>query len=289
MTAFSHQISINPSVTQDVANEIRFVNKLALPHSLERKIVYNQNQNRDVTLSTDKSFEHNQKDQQWLFKIENVVSFHWLHQENRVFYQLHTEGNEALLQYWLLHTFMPLYLSIEGKFELIHGAGVTINDQAVLFIAPSYAGKSTLTDYFIQQGHPMISDDRVGLYESDGEIRVVSSYPFHRPYRQMEDLGLAVSSFLEEEKDLHVIYVLAPVEEDQDVTFEPLLGIEKFKALQYNFDFELPLNKVKTFELIGRISALTAVYKVSIPRNLDKLSKVYDAICTHSLSLNKEN
>ncbi len=285
MRAFSHTLFIDTPIPSDTDKGLYFKKDTTLPDRLEHIIEYHQNQNRDVHLSTNDTFEYNHPGQQWLFTVNEVITFQWQSQHSTIRYKLHTQGNDALMQYWLLHTFLPLYLCIERRFELIHGAGVTINDKAVLFIAPSYAGKSTLTNFFIEQGHPMLSDDRLGLYEKEGGIQVVPSYPFHRPYRKMEDLGQPVRSFVNDEKSLHVIYVLKPAEPDHPVAFEPLSGIDKFTALQENFDFDLPLNKPATFELIGQISALVPVYRVYIPRNLAILSKVYEAICAHSESV----
>ncbi len=187
---------------------------------------------------------------------------------------------------------MPIYLTIENKYELIHAGGVEINKQAVLFIAPSFGGKSTLSNYFIQKQHAMLSDDRVALKEENETIMTVSSYPYHRPYRQTEDLGISVENFIKEKMPLHCIYVLQAVEAKHEINFVLLKGINKFKALQYNFDFNLPLNKANSFQLIAKIAAIVPVYKISIPWDLNRLEEVYQSICTHSkhvLNISKED
>lgn len=286
--AFSYKIYIDnlPLKNEENSQTSLFINKdINIPKSYDNILQYNQNQNREVSLSTNYDFFSNQKKQKWMFSIDSVVSFTWEKASNHIYYKLYEKGDNKLLQYWLLHTFLPLYLSIEGRYELIHAGGVEINNKPVLFIAPSFGGKSTLTDYFIKKDHVMVSDDRVGLKEINSIIFCSPSYPYHRPYRKMEDLGVQVKNFMNETKALHCIYVLEPVEKSAKIDFILLEGIEKFKALQYNFDINLPLNKASSFELIAKIAALVPIYKLYIPWDLKQLDHVYKAVCKHSQSL----
>jgi len=288
MQAFGHNITIDNIPIQPSIHTLPLLNiivKKDMPEFYEHILKYNQNQGREVFLSSDKNFNENRINQKWMFKVENIVTFIWEKDKNTIFYKLDEKGNEVLLRYWLLHTFLPIYLIIENKYELIHAGGVEIEGKPVLFIAPSFGGKSTLTDYFIQQQHPMVSDDRVALKEEDNQVIAVSSYPYHRPYRKMEDLGVYVENFMKEGKLLHCIYVLESVDAKDEIHFHLLKGIEKFKALQYNFDFNLPLNKASSFKLIGTMASYIPVYKISIPWNLNRLDEVYLAICEHTKQL----
>ncbi|MDF1880468.1 hypothetical protein JHD50_03975 [Sulfurimonas sp. MAG313] len=244
---------------------------------------YEQNQGREVSLSTDISFIKNVQNQKWVFEVKDIVSFYWEQSSYELYYYEGENGNATLSKYWFLHTFLPVFLSIEDKFELIHAGGVELKGKPVLFIAPSYGGKSTITDYFLKKGHIMVSDDRVGIYE-DTLIKTISSYPYHRPYRKMEDLGIKVENFMTTVKNLHIIYLLQRVNPLEKISFELLEGIETFKALQYNFDFILPLNKARSFELIAKIASKIEIYKLSVPWDLERLDEVYQEICKHSNS-----
>ena len=285
MQAFGHNITLDSTPTKSLNNKLPLLNIVSsenIPEFYEHILKYTQNQGREVFLSSNKNFDENRTEQKWMFKVEDVISFIWEKDNATIFYKLYKYGNDVLLKYWLLHTSLPIYLIIENKYELIHAGGVLIEDKPILFIAPSFGGKSTLTDYFLQKQHPMISDDRVALKESHNQITAVSSYPYHRPYRKMEDLGIYVENFMQEEKPLHCIYVLESVDAKDDIHFDLLEGIEKFKALQYNFDFNLPLNKASSFKLIGTIASYVPVYKIFIPWDLNRLDEVYLAICQHS-------
>ena len=249
--------------------------------------IFDQNQGRDVLLSSNLSFDKNMPRQEWIFEVNEVVSFYWICGSDTIKFHEDKDGNPILTKYWFLHTLLPIYLTIENKFELIHAGSVEIDAQPVLFIGPSYGGKSTLTDYFIKQNHVMISDDRVALNEKNSDVLATSSYAYHRPYRKMEDLGLKVPKFMTHTKKLHMIYVLEQADPTDKVTFTKLKGIETFKALQYNFDFILPLNKARSFELIAKIASMIPIYRICIPWDIDRLDEVYEKICAHSN--NKEN
>ena len=238
-------------------------------------------------MSTDINFNETVENQKWVFEVKDIISFYWKTGSDIIRFHIAKDGNDVLSQYWLLHTLLPIYLTIENKYEFIHAAGVEINSLPVLFIAPSYGGKSTLTDYFIRQNHVMISDDRVALEEKDSKILATSSYHYHRPYRRMEDLGIKVEHFMMKSKKIHIIYVLDKADPDKEIVFTRLKGIETFKALQYSFDFTLPLNKARSFELIAKIASSVPIYRIGIPWDLDRLDEVYEKICAHSN--NKEN
>jgi len=287
MKAFGHTIfldylSVKPTqaIKKPPILNLCNYNKPFIPY--DNVIKYQQNQGREVFLSTSHSFDSNIDTQMWSFSIVDVVTFIWKKGSSTIYYLSDESASINLLEYWFLHTLLPIYFTIEGKYELIHAGGIEIDSHPVLFVAPSYGGKSTLTDYFIQKGHTMVSDDRVGLFEDNNQIMCVSSYDYHRPYRKMEDLGIKVSNFMLESKGLHKIYVLEGADPKSIISFEKLQGIEKFKALQYNFDFTLPLNKARSFELIAKIASKVEIYRVEIPWDLNRLEEVYNAICKHS-------
>ena len=284
MLAFGHDISAPFLEKVNNLSALPQLSVIQTPHSpvaLSQKLTFNQNQGRDVLLCTDLNFYENLPQQNWAFEVVDVVSFYWCNGANIIYYHEHTNGTATLSKYWFLHTLLPMFMSIEDKYELIHAGAVEIDNQAVLFIAPSYGGKSTLTNHFINQGHTMISDDKVALHLQGSEIMATASYPYHRPYRKMEDLGKRVSSFMLNSKKLHSIYLLSNTDPDEETSFHQLKGLDSFKALQYNFDFNLPLNKARTFELTANIASKVPIYQLNVPWDINKLDDVYQALCQH--------
>ena len=67
-----------------------------------------------------------------------------------------------------MHIFLPLHLTLERGYDFIHAAAIEVDSSPVLFIAPSNGGKSTLADYFLKQGHALLSDDKVATFFYEG-------------------------------------------------------------------------------------------------------------------------
>ena len=78
----------------------------------------NNNQYRIVSISSDKSFENLQSNQNIYFQIEDVMTFFVKLNTNKIYYKFHKYGNEELLKYWLYHTFLPILFTLENKGHL---------------------------------------------------------------------------------------------------------------------------------------------------------------------------
>lgn len=242
----------------------------------------NNNQYRIVSISSDKSFENLQSNQNIYFQIEDVMTFFVRLNTNKIYYKFHKYGNEELLKYWLYHTFLPILFTLENKYYFIHAGAVEIKGNPILFIANSFGGKSTLTDYFIKKNHTMISDDKVATFIKEELIYAVPSYPYHRPYRKVEDLGIFIENFSKENKPISKIYNLIKSDEKEEIFINEIKGIKKFTALRYATDIDLQVNKKSRFEILSKIANSIKVYDISIPWDLDRLEEVYQAIIKHN-------
>ena len=123
---------------------------------------------RELTLRTDRELARSEPGQPWCLEVEGVVSFSWTCGEPVIDYCLQGNGSRELLVFWFVHIFLPLHLTLERGYDFIHSAAVEIQGQPALFIAPSTGGKSTLGDYFLKQGHAMLSDDKVATFLHEG-------------------------------------------------------------------------------------------------------------------------
>lgn len=242
----------------------------------------NNNQYRVVSISSDNSFEHLLSNQNIYFHVEDVITFHIKLNTKKIYYKFHKNGNKELLKYWLYHTFLPILFTIENKYYFIHAGAVEIEDEPVLFIANSFGGKSTLTDFFIKKDHTMISDDKVATYIENEKVYSVPSYSYHRPYRKVEDLGCFVNNFAKENKPISKIYNLVKSDKNDTISISEISGIEKFIALRYATDIDLQVNKKSRFEILSKIANKVKVYNIKIPWDLDRLEEVYQAIIKHN-------
>lgn len=239
--------------------------------------LYN-NQNREVCLTSDRCFDTIVRGQFICFKVKNVIAFCTYIGSRKILYSYKKEGTKSLRDYWLYHTFLPILLTLEDVYYVLHAGAVEIGGVPVLFVADSFGGKSTLTNFFIQKNHCMISDDKVATYEYEGKIFAVPSYPYQRPYRQMEDLGVYVENFAKKSKPIGIIFHLQKSQPNASIEFTPLQGIEKFKVLRYATDIDLPVNQKSKFTQLSSIANKTKLYNITIPWDLNRLEEVYYAI-----------
>jgi len=232
---------------------------------------------------TDHSFDAYPQGCRWGLEIERLARFTWVNGGSEISYQPFAEFTAARLQFWVLHTLLPMMLALQQRFQILHVGSVEIDSQPIAFAAPSFGGKSTLTGYFISQGHPFLSDDTLAIELREGKFQAVPSYPFHRPDRALESLGVPVELVAQEPKPLKAIYFLQKREAGAEVKISAISGINKFKAFHFsnfiNFDFL----KQPRFEFLSAMAAAVPAYDVEIPWDLVRLAEVHDRILNHSL------
>lgn len=242
MIAYNHYIDFIPELKNEKSMIGTFSNMITIKKSpffdLNKELPYQKkylnNQGRDVLLCSDMKFMRTQQGQTWAFEIEEVVCFFWESGTKTLRYTELEKFTSRLLEYWALQMVLPTFFTIEETYDFLHAGAVEIDGKPILFIAESFGGKSTMTDFFLKQGHTMISDDKVASYEENGQFFAVSSHPHHRPHRKMEDLGFFVSNVAGTPKPMHAIYELDRAKPDAFIGITELHGIEKFKSLRYS-------------------------------------------------------
>jgi hypothetical protein len=253
----------------------------APPDRLSERLQFINNQGREVSLLSDAALEKKRPGKLRGLSIEDVVTFWWEEGSSTIHYVLLAKGNRQLVDFWLLHTLLPLYFTLEEQYALLHAGAVEVAGHPILFIAESCGGKSTLTDFFIQRGHRMLSDDKVATFEEEGIFFAVPSYPYHRPYRKAEELGYFVSNFKPEPKPIGAVYELERSQPDAPIEIVECSGIEKFTALRHSSEMNFPYLKSKRFIFLTRMAAEIPLYRVQIPWNLERLPEVYAEIKSH--------
>ena len=293
MTAYHHQIKFIPELENSKKIAGASSNTITVKESnypewhktLKSKIIFTNNQGRDLALYTDRPFTRTVTGQQWAFDVEGVVTFFWCSGQSTIDYVPAQNFTPELLEYWTLHIVLPIFLTIEEYFYFLHAGAVEIDGSSVLFVAESFGGKSTMTDFFIKQGHTLLSDDKVAILQEDGKSLAVPSHPHHRPYRKMEDLGLFVTNMSESPKPISAIYTLHRVAHDAPISISELQGIEKFKSLRSSSEINLSFLKSERFKGLGRLAESVPVYKVMVPWDIERLEEVYMVIVDHCRAL----
>lgn len=223
-------------------------------------------------------FSKENHDFSWGMEIKDVLSLHWSKESNEIIYVKGKAYRPDRLRFWLYHTFFPIVLELQGIYHILHVGAVEIEGKPVLFSAPSFGGKSTMTDYFIQQGHTMLCDDALGIEKVDSTYHTIASYPFHRPYREPEDLGYPVSNFASESKALSAVYILNKSQNIEGISIRELKGIEKFKAFHYSAFVMFNFLKEERFSFFTELSKKIPMYEITYPHDIKRLPEVYDEI-----------
>ncbi len=296
MIAYNHYIKFIPELKNEKKVEGSFTNTItvkesplkALPEKLPYELIFPESQGRDLALFSNKEFNNTDKDKLWAFEVKGVVTFFWHSEAMKLEYIKYDDFTETLLKYWTLHVVLPTFFIIEGIYDFLHAGAVEVDEKPILFIAPSMGGKSTMTDYFMKQGHTMISDDKVATFQRDANFYAVPSYPHHRPYRNIEDIGYFVENFANTPKRMHVIYALESVEGDKEVIIEQHSGIEKFKSLRDAKEMNLFFHESTQLNYLLKIASEVLVFKVTVPWDLKRLKEVYSTIILHQHDLKEE-
>jgi len=297
MIAYNHYIKFIPELKNDKKMEGSFSDVVTvrecaysdMDEKLQYDLTFFNNQGRDLVLSTDREFSRTRTGQLWAFEVKDIVTFFWYSGALKIEYISGDNFTEELLEYWCLHIVLPLFFTVEETYDFLHAGAVVVDEKPILFIAESFGGKSTMTDFFMKQGHTMISDDKVATYEKNNQIFAVPSHSHHRPYRKMEDMGYFVEDFALVSKPIHVVYELKKAKEDSVIVISELKGIEKFKSLRYASETNLYFQKAKRFEYLMKMAKLIYVFKVVVPWDIMRLTEVYETIVKHSKNIKKDN
>lgn len=254
-------------------------------HTYPVTLVYQNNQERQISLLTDREFSVPVVGQHWVFDVEGVIRFHWIQGEQKIQYSYMNEATDEIFIFWLYHVVIPIYLSTHQIYKFLHAGAVEIQDHAVLFMAPSHGGKSTLTAHFLKRGHPLITDDKMATFENNGKFYAVPAHPFHRPYRTVEVLGYRCTNPASEVRPIGAVYILKPIEGDMPCCIRKLKGIEKFSRLheggEMNFSFFTPQYVAYLASLANQI----AVFEIEIPHDLNRLDEVHDILLAHYMDI----
>ncbi|KAA1188954.1 hypothetical protein F0M18_17275 [Pseudohalioglobus sediminis] len=238
--------------------------------------------NRDLSLQSDRALAHSVAGQSWRMDVNDVVSFHWRGGDNLVHYQCHALGTQERLVFWFVHIFLPLYLTLERGHDFLHAAAVEVASRPVLFVAPSTGGKSTLADYFLQQGHPLLSDDKVATVMHGGQYYAVPSHPHHRPWREYEVLGDRVQNFATRARPIHAVYLLEQGEPDAEIAITEVTGFRKFEELIPNYLYSFRFLQEQRMRWLAQLADSIPVYRVHRPWNLERMDAVYRALRDHA-------
>jgi len=216
----------------------------------------------------------------WEFLVEGVVSFRGEGDERIIRYKTVGSCSVEQIAFWYVHQVLPMYLSHLCGWSFLHASAIQLAGKALAFVAPSLGGKSTLAKSFVDQGHPIITDDKLPISMESDRLNVRTAHQLVRNYRQSEDLGLhsATPDAVElplSELPLGVILFPSLVGADEDVALRRIQASDCYNRLQDALLFPTPVRALEHTRLLGVISARTPAFVLTIPRGLGHLHEVH--------------
>lgn len=264
---------------------VRRVNGEAVQADLEHCDRMFTSHGRELFIHSDSPFGSSRPGQPWCIEVKGVVSFYWISGQPLIEYVVGEAYEENLVAFWLIHIFLPIYLTMEHGYDFLHAGAVDVAGRTILFIAPSMGGKSTLTEFFLRHGHTLVSDDKVATFIDGDRFMAVPSHANYRPYRKFEDMGLSATEFSEIPRPIHAFYVLERVAADQDIVISELEGFRKFDQLLPNYLFSFSHLKAQRLRYLADMVDSVPLFEIKVPGDLGRLGEVHDAIVEHASNL----
>ncbi len=214
------------------------------------------------------------------------------------------EVPESTTQHLYLNQVLPLVLSKQGKLVL-HASAVEIGDGAVVFVAESGRGKSTLAASFAVNGFRFLTDDGLVVEPAVHGFEVLPSHPSIRLWEDSEEALVpstarrapplhytAKARFLADEslvfcgepRPLRRAYFLgdgsATALELQKLT--PAEAMVEWVKHSFLLDIEERARLASHFKQVADLANLPIHYRLDYPRRFEELAHVREAIVEHA-------
>ncbi len=204
------------------------------------------------------------------------------------------------IEHLLLDQVIPRLLPLAGAGTVLHSSAASLAGAAVVFIAPSRSGKSTLVTHLARNGFELLSDDSVLLAGRGNAFHAFPSYPAVRLWRDsagelLPDAPLeTVSQYNSKRRagagagmlhrdtaaELRAIVVLSNRAADA-VSLEPLAAHLRFPALleaSMRMEVRDPAVNRAEFLRLAQLAESVPMLELAYPRRYDALPEAAAAI-----------
>lgn len=200
----------------------------------------------------------------------------------------------------------------------LHASAVVVDDQAVAFLGPPGAGKSTTAAAFARLGFPVLSDDIVALEDHEESFLVNSGYPWLRLWpssveslfgsrealpaispddptwnKRFLDLSDGDFRFAPKPLPLGALYILAGRTEDEAAprivessVAGRFLGLARNTYLNYMLDKEI---RAREFEVLARVARSVPVRVVEPHIDRDRIDRLCEVILSDFTEVRKRS
>lgn len=247
----------------------------------------------------------------YLLRFPNIADFQVLNDGLHVQCIPCFDVQEATIHHLYLNQVSPLVMGKHGKL-VFHGGAVEVGEHAVVFLAESGRGKSTLAASFALNGHRFLTDDGLVLDEKFYKYLVQPSHPSIRlwadsrkalvpPHLEAEPalkftsksrfLAGQVIAFCNEPKPLGRVYFIGDGLVNS-TTFEKLgPGEALIEWVRHSFLLDIEDKKLLAshFDRVAKLAHFSSCYRLNYPRLYQELPAVRKAIILHSEAQGSES
>jgi hypothetical protein len=215
-----------------------------------------------------------------------------------------TSESRRNVEMWLFGLVLAFVLQMRGVFSL-HASAVVVDGGAISFLGKNGYGKSTLAYFFLQKGHPVITDDLLAFDRKGGAFHALPACPSmnlwdttlsqlggdggnsgHETIRTVKgrhSLASLDGVFCDSDIPLKCIYLLSPHRDkgDSAVRILPVARSKAFFELigftRANTMIELGGQK-ELFLTYASLVSEVPVRRLEYPSGFDFLPTIYDAV-----------
>jgi hypothetical protein len=238
----------------------------------------------------------------YVFRFQEFADFHWSPRQRVLTCHIRAATQMTTVRHLLLDQVLPAISSGEHHSGL-HASAVVVDGGAVAFSGKTGLGKSTLAASFAAAGFPALTDDCLIVKEGVGQFLAVPAYSSlrlwndsadalggglgrrHRVAAYSQKIRIKVSTskipFCGDPAPLRCVYLLETRRARREVLIEPLSERDAFVAL-VRLAFRLdPYDRghlANEMDRLARLSRVVPIRLLRIPRRLENLSSVQEAV-----------
>lgn len=229
-----------------------------------------------------------------VYLIWNHINICQIHKGQEIIVNSQTGIDETFLRALILGPALGILLHQRGRLVL-HASAVNINDGAVAFMGHNGAGKSTTTFSFMNNGHPLISDDilsidfrsglpvvypglpRIKLWPESLELsrKNMRSFPIHPESRKR---SCFVDNFYNRDIYLKHIYVIENSEKTFLEELKPQDALLELIRNSYCANIFQNSDQATNLKEYAKIVKNVSIKQLNIERSLDKIPEMVNLV-----------
>ena len=246
---------------------------------------------QDILDETERKYEFGEK-RSWL---SNMTCYFVVENGNKITYSLKEGGIVMKLCNYLLGFGMSMIAMQRGILS-VHCSALADENGAVLIAGESGAGKSTISKAFLDKGYRLMADDMAWVETIEGVSYAKPAFPYQKLCRNVvveQGMDMDELIYINEDKDKFLApykgefstkavpikaFIMLVVTNRDEIIFEEIKGIEKFKVCANNLFMRHLLGKDKYQPYIGqkciKMASTIPVYCIGRPDRNDTAPEV---------------